>query len=55
MYNAVMENLGRADIIIKSAAPADYRVENRFDKKVKSESSLSTCQKSRYSKSSGEG
>ncbi len=37
MYNAVMENLGRADIIIKSAAPADYRVENRFDKKVKSE------------------
>ncbi len=37
MYDAVMDNLARADIIIKSAAPADYRVENSASLKIKSE------------------
>ncbi len=36
MYNAVMSNLDKADIIIKSAAPADYKV-NVADQKIKSE------------------
>jgi len=37
MYNAVMDNLQRADVIIKAAAPADYSVKNYSDSKVKSE------------------
>lgn len=37
MYNAVMENYNRADAIIMAAAPADYRVKNAFDNKIKSE------------------
>ncbi|MBE5733069.1 MAG: bifunctional phosphopantothenoylcysteine decarboxylase/phosphopantothenate--cysteine ligase CoaBC [Clostridiales bacterium] len=36
MYDAVMNNLDKADIIIKSAAPADYRVKTA-DQKIKSE------------------
>jgi phosphopantothenoylcysteine decarboxylase/phosphopantothenate--cysteine ligase len=36
MYDAVMNNLSKADIIIKSAAPADYRVKTA-DQKIKSE------------------
>lgn len=35
MYEAVMKNLARADIIIKSAAPSDYKVVNFSDKKIK--------------------
>lgn len=35
MYNAVMENLESSDIIIKSAAVADYRPKNVSDKKIK--------------------
>ena len=37
MYNAVLERVESHDVFIMSAAPADYRVKNRFDKKVKSE------------------
>ena len=36
MYDAVMENLDSADIIIKSAAPADYKV-TIAEQKIKSE------------------
>ncbi|MZQ76303.1 MAG: bifunctional phosphopantothenoylcysteine decarboxylase/phosphopantothenate--cysteine ligase CoaBC [Peptoclostridium sp.] len=35
MYNAVVENLDGCDIIIKSAAVADYRPKTRSDKKIK--------------------
>lgn len=38
MRDAVMENLERADIIIKAAAPSDYRVVNRAKNKIKSDS-----------------
>ena len=38
MYNAVLDNMDRADIIIKAAAPADYRVKTHYDSKIKSES-----------------
>lgn len=38
MRDAVMENLPRADIIIKAAAPSDYRVINRAKNKIKSDS-----------------
>ncbi len=37
MYNACMENLDRCDIVVKAAAPADYRVKTRFDNKIKSD------------------
>ncbi|MBR1746770.1 MAG: bifunctional phosphopantothenoylcysteine decarboxylase/phosphopantothenate--cysteine ligase CoaBC [Clostridia bacterium] len=37
MFDAVMDNLPRADVVIKAAAPADYRVKNRSDTKIKSE------------------
>lgn len=37
MYDAVMANLEDADIIIKSAAPADYRIKKSFDNKLKGE------------------
>lgn len=36
MYDAVLANLPTADIIIKAAAPADYRVETVADNKIKS-------------------
>jgi phosphopantothenoylcysteine decarboxylase/phosphopantothenate--cysteine ligase len=36
MYEAVMNNLDKADIIIKSAAPADYKVK-MAEQKIKSE------------------
>lgn len=35
MYGAVMEKIKEADIIIKAAAPADYRVENPAGNKIK--------------------
>lgn len=38
MFNAVMENLGSADIIIKAAAPSDYKVKNFSPGKIKAES-----------------
>ncbi|NLK17751.1 MAG: bifunctional phosphopantothenoylcysteine decarboxylase/phosphopantothenate--cysteine ligase CoaBC [Clostridiales bacterium] len=38
MRDAVMENLQRADIIIKAAAPSDYRVVNRSKNKIKTDS-----------------
>lgn len=37
MYNAVLDNMGRADVIIKAAAPADYRVKKRYESKIKSD------------------
>lgn len=37
MYKAVMDNLATADIIIKAAAPSDYRVKQSFNQKIKSE------------------
>jgi phosphopantothenoylcysteine decarboxylase/phosphopantothenate--cysteine ligase len=37
MYGAVMKNLPQADIVIKAAAPSDYRVENVSPQKIKSE------------------
>ena len=36
MYEAVLAELENADIIIKAAAPADYRVEKHYDQKIKS-------------------
>ena len=36
MYDAVMDNYSRADIIIKAAAPSDYRVKNPTFHKIKS-------------------
>ena len=35
MYEAVMDNLENADYIIKSAAPADYKVETKSENKIK--------------------
>lgn len=37
MYEAVMTNTAQADVIIKAAAPSDYRVKNSFDNKIKGE------------------
>ncbi len=37
MYDAVLGNLDRADIVVKAAAPADYAVEKISDKKIKSD------------------
>lgn len=37
MYDAVLVNLDRADIVVKAAAPADYAVEKISDKKIKSD------------------
>ena len=37
MYNAVMEKLEAHDVIIKAAAPADYRVKNPISSKIKSD------------------
>ncbi len=37
MYDAVLDNLDRADIVVKAAAPADYAVEKISDKKIKSD------------------
>jgi len=37
MYNAVLERVEDNDIIIKAAAPADYRVKQIFDNKVKTD------------------
>ena len=35
MYDAVMANLSEADIIVKAAAPADYRPEKQAENKIK--------------------
>ncbi len=37
MYDAVMAELDSVDYIIKAAAPADYKVENRAENKIKAE------------------
>lgn len=37
MYEAVMANMPQADVIIKAAAPSDYRVKKSFDNKIKGE------------------
>lgn len=37
MYEAVMANMARADVILKAAAPSDYRVKNSFVNKIKGE------------------
>lgn len=37
MYEAVASNMGKADYIIKAAAPADYKVKNSVKEKIKSE------------------
>ncbi|MDR3186612.1 MAG: bifunctional phosphopantothenoylcysteine decarboxylase/phosphopantothenate--cysteine ligase CoaBC [Christensenellaceae bacterium] len=37
MYHAVMSNLEQVDIIIKAAAPSDYRVENYSPSKIKAD------------------
>ena len=37
MYNAVMDSYKDCDVIIKAAAPADYRLKETFDNKIKSE------------------
>jgi len=36
MYDAVLKNLPRADIIIKAGAPCDYTVNNKAENKIKS-------------------
>jgi phosphopantothenoylcysteine decarboxylase/phosphopantothenate--cysteine ligase len=38
MYKAVMDRVSGVDYVIKAAAPADYRVENATDKKIKDKS-----------------
>ncbi|MFI3228537.1 MAG: bifunctional phosphopantothenoylcysteine decarboxylase/phosphopantothenate--cysteine ligase CoaBC [Bacillota bacterium] len=37
MFQAVMDNLGDSEVIIKAAAPADYKVKNYSPLKIKSE------------------
>ena len=37
MYDAVMENMKDCDVIIKAAAPSDYKLKNKFDNKIKDE------------------
>ena len=37
MYEAVLREMEQADIIVKAAAPADYRVEKHYDQKLKSD------------------
>ncbi|MGN0765655.1 MAG: bifunctional phosphopantothenoylcysteine decarboxylase/phosphopantothenate--cysteine ligase CoaBC [Christensenellales bacterium] len=38
MYDAVMSNLGEVDVVIKAAAPSDYRPKNKYDNKIKGDS-----------------
>lgn len=38
MYDAVLGRMEECDVIIKAAAPADYRVKQKFDQKIKKES-----------------
>ena len=38
MYDAVLNNYEKADIIIKSAAPSDYRLKEPFTQKIKGQS-----------------
>lgn len=45
MYRAVMDNLQKADIVIKAAAPADYRVESYSDTKIKADELKLTLKK----------
>ena len=37
MYDAVLTNLSDADIVIKAAAPSDYKVKNYSNQKIKAE------------------
>lgn len=37
MYKAVMDSYKDCDVIIKAAAPADYKLKEKFDNKIKSE------------------
>lgn len=37
MYDAVLENYKKCDVIIKAAAPSDYRPKNKIDNKLKGE------------------
>ena len=37
MYEAVISKMEKADIIIKAAAPADYRVKQKSSQKIKAE------------------
>ena len=45
MRDEVMKNLSRADIIIKAAAPSDYRVSNKAENKIKSDNLTLKLQK----------
>lgn len=45
MYDAVMENMKYADVIIKAAAPSDYSVKNYSDIKIKGENITLTLKK----------
>ena len=38
MYDAVMSELGEVDVVIKAAAPSDYRPKNKYDNKIKGDS-----------------
>lgn len=38
MLNAVLEKMADADVIVKAAAPADYRVKTHYDNKIKEKS-----------------
>ena len=38
MYDAVMSNLSDVDVVIKAAAPSDYRPKNKYDNKIKGDS-----------------
>lgn len=38
MYDAVMSNLCDVDVVIKAAAPSDYRPKNKYDNKIKGDS-----------------
>lgn len=45
MRDAVMNNLQRADIVIKAAAPSDYKISNRENNKIKSENLILKLEK----------
>ncbi|MDD4003106.1 MAG: bifunctional phosphopantothenoylcysteine decarboxylase/phosphopantothenate--cysteine ligase CoaBC [Clostridia bacterium] len=45
MRDEVMKNLSRADIIIKAAAPSDYRVSNKAENKIKTDNLTLKLQK----------
>lgn len=45
MYDAVMSNLGDVDVVIKAAAPSDYRPKNKYDNKIKGDSVMLELEK----------